>query len=126
MTTLGAITTINETLPVLKSDSDLARALNVALSALRERHRAELAGQWKDMTPEEPSGYPMTIVKDRFGGTYSGGAYTAWNLEPWEIPGDLLAGDTSCCEFLLHSRLIYGKGNTPDEAERDLMDKISG
>ena len=125
MTTLGAITTINETLPVLKPDSDLAMALNVALSALRERHRAELAGHWKNAIPEEPRDYPITIVKDRFGGTYSGGAYTAWHLNPWEIPSDLSAGDLSCCDFLAHSRLIYGKGSTPDEAERDLMDKIS-
>ena len=67
MTTLSAITTINQVLATLKPDSDLAQALNTALSALRERHHGELAGQ-QTVAPTAASDYPMTIVKDRFGG----------------------------------------------------------
>lgn len=26
--------------------------------------------------------YPLTIVKDRYTGVYSGGIYTAWKLSP--------------------------------------------
>lgn len=128
MTTLGAITTINETLSVLKADSDLAAALNLAVSALRERHHAELAKEGKqvEQDPGLLSGYPMTIVADRYGGCYSGGAYTAWNLEPWEVPGDIFDGDLGCGIFWAENKLICGKGATPDEAERDLIDKLRG
>lgn len=125
MTTLGAITVINETLSVLKADSDLAQALNVALSALREHHHGELAGQ-QTVPPTAASDYPMTIVKDRFGGVYSGGAYTAWNLEPWEIPGEIAEGDLFCGEFWDWNKLPCGKGSTPDEAACDLLEKIKG
>lgn len=126
MTTLYAITIINETLSVLKADSDLAAALNAALSALRERHHAELAqkGKTVEQEPELLSGYPMTIVADRFGGTYSGGAYTAWNLEPWEVPSEIFDGDLGCGTFWAENKLVCGKGDTPDHAEQDLFNKI--
>lgn len=123
MTTRSAITAINEVLPVLNPDSDLAQALHVALSALRELHRAELAGQQKKIVLQAPRSYPVTVVKDRFGGVYSGGAYTAWNLEPWELPNEIAGGDMICCDFWAdnRNRQICGKGATPDEAERDLI-----
>lgn len=126
MTTLSAITTINETLSVLKADSDLAAALREALSALRERHHAELAekGEKAEQDLVRLSDYPLTIVADRYGGCYSGGAYTAWNLEPWEVPSDIFDGDLGCGSFWAENRLICGKGGTPDEAERDLFNKI--
>lgn len=128
MTTLNAITTIGETLSVLRADSDLAVALRMALSALRERHHAELAEKGGAAAPDpmKLSGYPLTIVEDRYGGCYSGGAYTAWNLEPWEVPVDIADGDLGCGVFWANNKLTYGKGGTPDEAERDLLNKICG
>lgn len=30
--------------------------------------------------------YPLTILRDRYGGTYSGGAYLAWNRHYDDIP----------------------------------------
>ena len=128
MTTLNAIMTINETLSVLRADSDLAAALNMALSALREQHHTELAERGRETAQDSAglSGYPMTIVADRYGGCYSGGAYTAWNLEPWEVPGDIADGDMGCCVFWAGNELLCGKGDTPDEAERDLVNKIRG
>ena len=125
MTTLGAIMTINETLRVLRSDSELAAALRAALSALREQHHAELPRQdWQDGHDAAP--YPMTIVQDRYGGCYSGGAYTAWILEPWEVPGEIGCGDVICSAFWAENKLPCGKGATPDEAERDLINRIRG
>lgn len=126
MTTLSAITTINEVLATLKPDSDLAQALNTALSALRERHHGELAGQQKNRVMKQPRDYPMTIVKDRYGGVYSGGAYTAWNLDPWELPSEMADSDLFCGEFWAWNKLPCGKGNTPDEAEGDLLRRIRG
>ena len=124
MSTLGAITAINEVLATLKPDSDLARALNTALSALRERHRGELAGQQRETVPQAPRSYPVTIVMDRFGGVYSHGAYTAWNLEPWEVPWEIADGDMGCCDFWCNNKLMVGKGDTPDAALHDLEEKI--
>lgn len=132
MTTLGAITTISETLSVLKADSDLAAALSLALSALRERHHAELLLPQRPQLPEQEQAarkaviYPTTIVQDRYGGCYSGGEYTAWLLEPWEVPGEIGCGDLICGAFWAENTLPYGKGDTPDEAERDLINKICG
>lgn len=145
MTTLGAITTINKTLTLLRADSSLAAALNMALSALREQHHAELLQQdqqsqdsvltvlsgktrtetGKKIEKEHDSApYPTTIVQDRYGGCYSGGAYTAWLLEPWEVPGEIGCGDMICGDFWAENTLPCGKGSTPDEAEQDLIDKI--
>lgn len=129
MKTLNAITTINETLAVLRADSELAAALNLALSALREQLQAELKQQRRqppeqEQAPREASLYPLTIVADRYGGCYSGGAYTAWQMEPWEVPSDISDGDLDCSIFWADNELICGKGSTPDEAERDLLKKI--
>lgn len=32
--------------------------------------------------------YPLTIIKDRYSGVYSGGKWLAFNLDPEEIPMD--------------------------------------
>lgn len=129
MTTLNAITTINETLAVLRADSELAAALNLALSALREKLQAELPQQRRqppeqEQAPREASLYPLTIVADRYGGCYSGGEYTAWLMEPGEVPGEIGCGDLTCGAFWAENTLLCGKGSTPDEAERDLLKKI--
>lgn len=72
--------------------------------------------------------YPVTIVEDRYNGTYSGGRYTAWNLFPWEIPDGAFEDDTSCMFFWedneKHNEFTVGLGDTPDEAERDLIRKM--
>lgn len=77
--------------------------------------------------------YPLTIVMDRYTGVYSGGIFTAWNLDPDEVPEDICADDNSASEFFDDIRYgygygtrdyIYGIGETPDEAAMDLYTKI--
>ena len=73
--------------------------------------------------------YPLTIVMDRYTGVYSGGKFTAWNLDPDEIPEDICADDNSASEFFNDIRYrsryyTYGIGETPDEAAMDLYVKI--
>lgn len=68
--------------------------------------------------------YPLTIVEDRFGGTYSGGIYTAWNLYPYDIPHELFIGDCACSDFWHECTVPVGRGNTPDEAADDLRDRL--
>ena len=64
--------------------------------------------------------YPLTVIKDRYRGTYSGGKYLAFNLDFNEIPEDVIGSDVPCRQFFYETDLIYGRGNTPDEAIWDL------
>ena len=64
--------------------------------------------------------YPLTIVSDRYGGTYSGGNFTAWNLDIDEIPSAINGDDVSCHEFWIEYEIIVGKGNTIQDAIYDL------
>ena len=73
--------------------------------------------------------YPLTITKDRYSGTYSGGYFTAWNLDPDQIPYEIACDDTSAMVVfnLIHRGtldLAYGVGATPDEAATDLYNKL--
>ena len=52
--------------------------------------------------------YPLTVVSDRYTGTYSGGEYTAWNLY----------------DYFRTTRDIYGRGDTPNEAAIDLSKQL--
>ena len=73
--------------------------------------------------------YPLTIVMDRYSGVYSGGIFTAWKLDPDEVPEEICAGDNSASDFFDDIRykrrdFIYGIGETPDEAAMDLYIKM--
>lgn len=70
--------------------------------------------------------YPLTIVSDRYSGVYSGGAYTAWNMDADEIPADINGGDIECDKFWEENRLVCGKGSTVSEAVLDLYLKLRG
>ncbi len=68
--------------------------------------------------------YPLTIVRDRYTGTYSGGKYTAWNVELEEIPTEIADNDVPCRNFWYEQEdnptYIVGKGDTVSEALADL------
>ncbi len=68
--------------------------------------------------------YPLTITKDRYNGLYSGGEYTAWNLEPEEIPPQIFYDDVSCYDFWTNNKVPVGKGNTPLEAIKNLEELL--
>ena len=71
--------------------------------------------------------YPLTVTMDRYTGSYSGGKWTAWNLEPSEIPVEVFEDDVSCGNFwfLNEGRIKVGMGETPNEAIEDLRRKIN-
>lgn len=73
---------------------------------------------------ELPDIYPLTVVKDRYNGTYSGGKYTAWKLYPWGIPEAVFGDDNSCWNYFRSTHDIYGRGDTPDEAVIDLKRRL--
>lgn len=70
--------------------------------------------------------YPLTIVKDRYGGAYSNGKYTAWNLKNWAVPDEISKSDCECSDFWnsTASRYIIGKGDTIEEAVVDLAKQL--
>lgn len=75
--------------------------------------------------------YPLTIVLDRYNGTYSGGKYTAWNLDVDEVPASICYDDVACFEFWSRQRstsvtnkYVVGKGETMQEAYNDLKAKL--
>lgn len=86
--------------------------------------------------------YPITILMDRYGGSYSRAKWTAWNLDADEIPSGAQGGDTECWDFwdAYRDRLplgrtsqdrtppwehIIGFGATPDEAASDLRAQVA-
>lgn len=72
--------------------------------------------------------YPLTVVRDRYSGTYSGGVYTAWNLDYYEIPMDVALSGVPCMEFWdnenIQNNYVIGKGGTVEEAIADLYIKL--
>lgn len=83
-----------------------------------EEERPELEGVWNEI-------YPLTIIADRYGGTYSGGTFLAFNMYANEIPVEVDGSDTYCQAFWNSNKdLLVGRGTTPDAAYIDLFEQI--
>lgn len=67
--------------------------------------------------------YPLTIIRDRYNGTYSGGKYVAFNAQPCDIPDEVYGGDMDCSNFWEEVDIPYGIGETPEKAVLDLISK---
>lgn len=66
--------------------------------------------------------HPMTVINDRYGGTYSGGNYTAFPCEYWKLPADGPDGsDIPCSLFWDRYEGYVGLGETAAEAAKDLV-----
>lgn len=70
--------------------------------------------------------YPLTITSDRYGGAYSEGYYTAWNLCAEDVPEAIDGDDCDCHAFWLENEIVCGKGRTVSEALADLYMKLKG
>lgn len=72
--------------------------------------------------------YPLTIIKDRYSGTYSGGKFIAFNCYPECVPEDATGDDISCAEFWQEGvedlNCDYAIGNTVEEAVANLKSAI--
>ena len=70
--------------------------------------------------------YPLTIVRDRYDGTYSGGKYLAFNEYWMGIPDEIEESDDICAGFWAeHPDALIGKGNSAKEACEDLLNKLN-
>lgn len=78
---------------------------------------------------EEKDIYPLTLVRDRYNGVYSGGSWLAYNKHPWEVEdGDEFADDVSCMDFWEYPERNHnhkiGVGYSKDEAISNLSNKL--
>lgn len=64
--------------------------------------------------------YPVTIVCDRYSGTYSNGGWLAFPLDFDEIPPEVNDEDTFCQNFWNNYKEPVGKGRYPDDALDEL------
>lgn len=69
--------------------------------------------------------YPLTVCYDRYQGTYSGAAFTAWNLDPCDVPEEIYSDDIDCMLFWQLNHIPCGKGPTVQDAIVDLVNQIN-
>ena len=71
--------------------------------------------------------YPVTITMDRYGGTYSGGSWLAFNTDVCGVPTECFADDLTCAMFWREvDENTIGIGETPDQALFNLKVKKYG
>ena len=70
--------------------------------------------------------YPLTVISDRYDGTYSGGKYTAWPALYFRIPLEVDGSDNDCDDFWSNEadESFIGFGSTVQEAIDDLEKKL--
>ena len=68
----------------------------------------------------------LTILEDRYCGTYSGGEYTAWPCDSEDIPSGPSDSDVPCAEFWSDAdeHFTIGRGKTRNAAVADLARKL--
>lgn len=69
--------------------------------------------------------YPVTILNDRYHGCYSGAEWLAFPLDREDVPEDVCGEDEEEMWFWDNFEEIVGKGNTPDSAYKDLLEKMA-
>lgn len=68
--------------------------------------------------------FPITICKDRYGGTYSGGEWLAIAMDVWEIVEfdlDLEDDDPYTGFWQSEDSKLIGRGNTIEDALKDMV-----
>ena len=85
-----------------------------------------MSARWDQQWDE--SEWPTTILRDRYGGVYSGGAWTAWPLEPDAVPAEASGDDVRCRRWWKERRKVaeipVGVGDSPQAALEALRAQI--
>lgn len=68
--------------------------------------------------------YPLTIIRDRYNGIYSGGDWIAFPLRIDGVPAAVNSNDEDCVAFWENYTEPYGLGESPDAALSDLLTKM--
>ena len=74
--------------------------------------------------PVRPSVYPVTIVATRYGGSYEGGKWAAFNLDLEDIPPGWDYGDAEAEEWWMVPPVPVAVGATPDAALAGLLVRL--
>lgn len=69
--------------------------------------------------------YPITLIQDRYNGTYSGAKWLAFNEDTNEIDPSVSGDDESCMKFWETYSGVVGKGDDPDSAIKSLELELS-
>jgi hypothetical protein len=72
--------------------------------------------------------WPLSVVADRYGGTYSRGEWSAWPLLPSEVPAAISGDDVEArqwWEAAATGSVVFGIGSSPEGAIADLKQKMS-
>lgn len=77
--------------------------------------------------------YPLTIVKDRYNGTYSKGKYIAWNCSPYAVPQTTYTDDAWYAWDNIYGMEnnpeteypLFGVGDTIESAISNLANKLN-
>ena len=64
--------------------------------------------------------YPLTVIADRYSGTYSKASYLAWPREFNEIEDEVCGSDPECMLYWDEFDDFVGKGATIEDAVADL------
>ena len=69
--------------------------------------------------------YPCSVVPARYGGVYEGGAWLAFPKYADRLPDDYDGSDVPCACFWDDYNDFVGKGDTPQEAYDNLLEKLN-
>jgi hypothetical protein len=70
---------------------------------------------------------PVTVVPDRYGGTYSQGSWLAFPCDAWDVPRSPFEDDVTAATFWSdaeHAGLQVGLGTAPSAAHDDLVRRL--
>lgn len=65
----------------------------------REKNWKERRSKMSEYELAQQDIYPLTIIRDRYNGTYSGASYLAFNLDSNSVPSEVHGSDTPCLYF---------------------------
>jgi hypothetical protein len=78
---------------------------------------------------EDPLAYdylnPVTATGDRYGGTYSGGRWLAFPVDPWRVPEEPFSDDVTTCRWWDEcGDFPIGRGESASEAYENLLRRL--
>ena len=65
----------------------------------RQKAREERRSKMSEYELAQEDIYPLTVIRDRYNGTYSGAAYLAFNLDSNLVPSEVHDSDVPCSYF---------------------------